>query len=310
MMRNQHKDLSSVEIRGLMLDVLSYEGEDLEPDGNHFKRYGYQGTQSDLYRQLELLAIKNGLIPSSIHVSRAAWGGMGYMLHAGCTTNFSNIEIKNIYEQFHLLLNHGIIAPGAIGNYGPNLPSFHVTDYGLKCLKEKEILPYDVDDFLRKIKGIPNITEWVEFYIEEALKCFNANCMEAAVIMLGLSSERIIQEQLDALKDFLSRNYSAEYAQMMGKLPKAIMASDKYALYKEFFDLIKNKVTEQDFKNVKLSMDRIATQVYANFTRITRNSLAHPSETKMERFEVLMIFISFIKYCETQYSFISYYLTH
>ena len=46
---------------------------------------------------------------------------------------------------------------------------------------------------------------------------------------------------------------------------------------------------------------------YANFVRITRNQLAHPNDTSMERLEVLMIFISFVKYCETQYAFINFF---
>lgn len=57
-------------------------------------------------------------------------------------------------------------------------------------------------------------------------------------------------------------------------------------------------------------VDKVAFQAYANFTRITRNELAHPSDTKMERIEVLMIFISFIKYCQIQYGFIDYFINH
>ena len=48
-------------------------------------------------------------------------------------------------------------------------------------------------------------------------------------------------------------------------------------------------------------MDNLATESFANFTRIIRNALSHPLDTKMESIEVLMIFISFVKYCEIQY---------
>lgn len=309
-MEENYRNLSSIEIRNLMIDTLAYEGHDLDSEGKNFKRYGYQGTQSDLFRLLENLAIKRNMVTNIIPVYNAAWGGSGYMLHSGSTTNFSNNDIKNIYEQFHLLLNQGIIAPGAIGNYGPDLPNFHVTEYGLKCLEEREILPYDIDGYLSRIKNIPSITEWVEFYIKEALQCYNANCMEAAVIMLGLSSERIINEQVDSLLEFLSRNYTNEYILMQGELLNARLASSKYNLYVKYFELIKYRVNDQEFKDILPEMDKVATQVYINFTRITRNCLAHPSDTKMERVEVLMIFISFIKYCETQYGFINYYLQH
>lgn len=307
-MDEEIRNLSSIEIRNLMLDTLAYEGEDIDSEGKTFKRYGYQGTQYDLYRLMESLAIKRGLIKLVIPLNAAAWGGSGYLLHANSTTNFSHNDIRNLYEQFHLLLNQGIIAPGATGNHGPNLPSFHVTEYGLKCLEEHEILPYDVDGYLEKIKNIPSISEWVEFYIKEALQCYNANCMEAAVIMLGLSSEKIIDEQIDALLGYLSRNFNGEFLQMQRELSTIRLASGKFTCYKKYFDLIKNVVPDRLFKDMLPLVDRVAFQVYTNFTRITRNGLAHPSDTKMERIEVLMIFISFIKYCQTQYGFIDYYI--
>ena len=130
--------------------------------------------RQDLYRLMEGLAVKKGLVKEKVSLSRAAWGASGLMLHPHSTTNFSRSDIQNIFEQFHLLLNQGIIAPGAVGNYGHNLPYFHVTEYGLKCLEELEILPYDIDGYFDKIKSIPSISEWTEFYIKQALQCYNA----------------------------------------------------------------------------------------------------------------------------------------
>lgn len=306
-MSEDARELSSLEIRNLMLDTLAYEGDDIDSEGKTFKMYGYQGTQDDLYRLMEGLAVKRGMIKNDIPLSAGAWGGRGFMLHAHSTTNFSRSDIKYIYEQFHVLLNQGIIAAGAVGNYGPNLPNFHVTSYGLKCLEEHEILPYDVDGYFEKIKSIPSISEWVKFYIKEALQCYNANCMEAAVIMLGLSSEKIINEQVEALLTYLSRNFSDKHMQMQNEIENIRLASAKFECYKRFFDEIRHKISDQAFKDMLPLVDKVAFQVYPNFTRITRNELAHPSDTKMERIEVLMIFISFIKFCQTQYGFIDYF---
>lgn len=128
--------------------------------------------------------------------------------------------------------------------------------------------------------------------------------------MLGLSSEKIIDEQIVSLLDFLCRNYTTESEKMIVELPEARTASAKYTLFVKFLDLVKGRVTDQNFKKLLPEMDSVAKQVYTNFTRITRNGLSHPSDTKMERIEVLMIFISFIKYCETQYGFIEYFVNH
>lgn len=191
---------------------------------------------------MEGLAVKRCLIKSDIPLHKAAWGRSGRMLYPQGTANFSCSDIQNIYEQFHLLLNQGIIAPEAIGNYGPNLPYFHVTKYGRHCLEEHDILPYDVDGYLEKIKNIPRISEWVEFYIKEALQCYNANCMEASVIMLGLSSEKIIDEQIDVLLGYLSRNFINEFSQMQNELSSGRLASAKFNCYKKYFDMIKKYI--------------------------------------------------------------------
>lgn len=306
----KEKSLSSIEVRMLMMDTLAYEGNDIDAGEKNFKMCGYCGTQSDLFRLMEGLAIKKGVIAETIQLRHEAWGGSGMMLSPHTTTNFGHRDIQLIYEQFHLLLNQGVIAPGAVGNYGANLPNFHVTDYGLKCLEKRELLPYDMDGYFSKIKSIPGITEWVEFYIKEALQCYNANCMEAAVIMLGLSNEKIIDELNISLLGFLDRNYSTEHGQMSNSLTNVTTVSAKYTCYKQYFNIIKNRIQDQKFKDMLPLMDRVAMESYANFTRITRNGLAHPSDTKMERIEVLMIFISFVKYCEVQYGFKEYYDNH
>lgn len=113
------------------------------------------------------------------------------------------------------------------------------------------------------------------------------------MIMLGLSSEKIVDEQIDTLLGYLSRHFSNEHSQMQTELSSIRLASAKFNCYKKYFEKIKNNVIDQGL-----------------ITRITRNELAHPSDTKMERIEVLMIFISFIKYCQTQYGFIDYYINH
>ena len=61
-MESEIRDLSSIEIRNLMLDTLAYEEADIDSEGKTFKMYGYQGAQSDLYRLMEGLAVKRGRI--------------------------------------------------------------------------------------------------------------------------------------------------------------------------------------------------------------------------------------------------------
>lgn len=52
------KHLTLLEIQNLMLETLNYKGEDIDPDGKNFFKYGYQGTQDNLFTLMEALAIK------------------------------------------------------------------------------------------------------------------------------------------------------------------------------------------------------------------------------------------------------------
>lgn len=56
------RNLTSIEIRNLMLETLVYEGVDIDSEGKIFKKYRYQGGQSDLYHLMEGLAMKRGLV--------------------------------------------------------------------------------------------------------------------------------------------------------------------------------------------------------------------------------------------------------
>lgn len=76
-MSSERERLCTFVIRNLMLEALSYTGDDVDPEGNYFKQYGYSGTQSDLFRLTEGLAIKKGFIPGDVELGRTAWACTG-----------------------------------------------------------------------------------------------------------------------------------------------------------------------------------------------------------------------------------------
>jgi hypothetical protein len=301
-----NNDLSLLEIRNLMLETLAYENDDIDSEGKTFKKYGYRGTQDDLFRLMENLAIKKGIIKENISPRAGAWGGSGVMLHPGSSTNFSYDQLNKIYESFHLLLNQGIISPGAVGNMGPNLPNFHVTDYGLRCLEERGILPYDIDDYLYSLNEIDNLDEWVKFYIQQALMCFNANCFDASLIMVGLSNEVLVEILIKEYISYLDKTNTPEKLIFERKIETERTISGKYRIYREHLKDSSMR-RDSDLKNLNIHLDVLANETYLSYLRLTRNELAHPANIKTDRITSLMIFISLIKYCERQYKFINYY---
>jgi len=307
-MIEERPELTSLEVRSLMLEALAYEGSELDPDGHNFKKYGYQGTQGNLFRLMDRLAVKKELIKEVIKVSRTAWGDPGALLHEFSSINFNRYEILKIYEEFNDLLIQGILAPGAYGNYGANLPYFHVTEHGLICLNQRDILPYDKDGYLKKIKDISNVNEWVVFYITEALKCFNANCLNSAVINIGLAGEVIAEELIKGFKHYLSKKEPRMLTTFENALRSATAISIKYDRYlNNRKSYLRNHPSDTALMSFSKTLDTPSTSIYATYTRLTRNSLSHHSEVIMDRIQVLMFFVSLVKYCQLQYDLINYY---
>ncbi|MDR1706261.1 MAG: hypothetical protein LBS19_16500 [Clostridiales bacterium] len=300
-------EITSLEMRNLLMDALLYENNDL---GNQdvFKNHDYQGDQYVLFKLVEWLAIKHKLVEKKINPPRTAWGTSGHSLIPDKTTNFTDNEIKRFYQEFNNLLFHGIIAPGAVGG-DYSLPSIHVTEYGFECLRSKEILPHDADDFLEKIKReIPNIDEWILYYVSEALKCFNANCLDASTIMLGLANEKLIKLMIESLISYLDMYYLKYNMKALQDYRKI---SEGYNAYKNALEHIneekKSSQPEKAFLSSYDAFKRIESTVHSEFLRITRNEVAHPNEIRKERIETLMLFMTFIPYCKNQYEMIAYF---
>lgn len=61
-MNTNRKPLTTYVIKNLMLEALSTEDVKLDPQGHIFKTYGYSGSQYNLFRLTEALAINKGLL--------------------------------------------------------------------------------------------------------------------------------------------------------------------------------------------------------------------------------------------------------
>lgn len=303
------EELSNLEMRNLILEVLAYEGKDIDAEGKTFKDYGYQGTQSDLYRLLDGLLIVKKIKPENekIKIHAAAWGGSGFTLFEGSTTNLKRSEILKLYQEFHNLILQGVIAPGAYGNYGDDLPYFHVTEYGKECIKQIDVLPYDEGGYLTKLKTIQGMDDWITFYVTEALKCFNANCVNSSMINIGLAGEVIIEHLVDNYGSFLNKKIPLLQTKYLRELSSNWGISAKYDTYLSYRKKYIDATGDPEVKKLAASLDKSSSTIYATYTRLTRNSVTHPNEIIMDRMKVLMFFITFVDYCEMQYKFINHY---
>lgn len=308
--------MTSIEMRSLILEALSVEDENDTPRGHTFKMYGYKGCVSDLRAITEYLAIKYGLIEKVAEIPNSAWGCPGEIPYYESNTSFTDDDLNLFSEEVHFLVFQNVISPGATGNYGDSLPYFHVTKYGHECLQAQDILPYDPDKYLNKIKAIASVDDWECFYIEQSLCCYNAGALESAIIMLGLAGEYLADRLINAMRSFLSKMEPTLFSQFDTALSGKDKISQRYA---EYENILKEVVKAKDQQgNIKYSalkalqptLDVAAKAIYATFLRLTRNELAHPTATKMDKIECLTMMVCFIKYCETQHNYLDFYIAN
>ena len=118
------------------------------------------------------------------------------------------------------------------------------------------------------------------------------------------------------LGTFLNKNDVQTHQSFFSELSGERKISEKYETYEKYLKQIESKKDANGsclyptLHTLKTSIDAHAKTVYATFLRLTRNEVAHPSNLKLEKDETLLIFVTYIKYCETQHKYLSFYQTN
>ena len=134
--------MTSLEMRNLIFEALAEKNPENTPWKMTFEMYGYRGTVSALRTIVEYIAIKHNVIPKVVEIPLMAWGVPGECPRYESNTNLTDENLDLFTEEVRILVNHNILSPGALGGYGDHLPYFHVTQYGLQCVENRDILPY------------------------------------------------------------------------------------------------------------------------------------------------------------------------
>lgn len=306
--------MTDLEMRNLILDALSVKNEEDTPSGKNFERYDYEGCISDLRKIVEHLAIKRGIIDQVCEIVCTAWGCPAGKLFYGSGTNFCEEEANLFTEQVHLLMFQNVISAGTVRYFGDNWPYFHVTKYGLRCLQEREVLPYDVNGYMARIDEIASIDDWEKFYIKQSLVCYNAGAFEASLIMLGQAGEYLAIKLIEAMLHFLEQNESNLACDYKSKIRSRQQVSLSYKEYENYLKKLEKLEKENheakypQLKKLHPSLDTPAKEVYATYLRLTRNEMAHPAQIQTDRVSCLVMLTSYIKYCETQHKYMDFYI--
>jgi hypothetical protein len=197
----------------------------------------------------------------------------------------------------------GIIAPGS-DIHNPNLPRFHVTDYGRKVLATGEFLPHDPTNYLQRFHqtvGTPDPT--VVAYLSESLNCFTRGCFIASVVMLGVASERAFNLLCDVLVNALVNNKErSAFTKILGS--NAMKPKEDWVSHK--IESIQTARPRPLPDNVNIMLTGIF-----DFIRSQRNSLGHPQDdppkvTREDAFVNLRLFPGYYKILKETVAYLSH----
>jgi len=187
-----------------------------------------------------------------------------------------------LMDVFWEFIIQGVIAPG-LNPANPNLPWFHLTDYGKEVVATNDFPPHDPTGYLNGFrKSIGNPDPTVEGYLTESLNCFTRGCVVASVVMLGVASERAFLMLCDSLLQALSS--SGEQA-AFSKLLKSNPIKPKQDWVLKKIQSIQGTKPQPFPDNVNVMLT-----VIFDFIRVQRNNLGHPQKAppKVQREEAFV----------------------
>ncbi|MFC1958507.1 hypothetical protein ACFLV6_01105 [Chloroflexota bacterium] len=169
------------------------------------------------------------------------------------------------------LMIQGVIAPG-LNVANPNLPFFHITEYGGKVISEQKYMPHDPTGYLDRFRiEIENADPVITTYLTESLECFVRGNSIASVVMLGIAAERVFLSLCSALHNSLS-NPSEKTA--FGRVLNRHAMKPKMDW---FLDRIQ-KLQQGSPRPLPDNVNIMLCTIY-DFIRCQRNDLGHPQDS-------------------------------
>ena len=117
----------------------------------------------------------------------------------------SDLDRERIRQLFWEFFIQGIIVIGQEGN-DQIWPWYTVTEWGEKALEAGEVVPHDPVGYIERVQSEnPNLDPVMEFYLRESLQCFLTGTYTACAVMLGVASEKLILNLVDAVAGALPK---------------------------------------------------------------------------------------------------------
>ncbi len=205
-------------------------------------------------------------------------------------------------EVFWQLVTEGVLSPG-IDYSSPDLPWFHITEYGCKVLSSVEPQPYDPTGYLARLREkIVSPDATVMAYLAESLETFRKGNLVASTVMLGIAAERVFlllcESLLNSLADATEKKNFANVLDHFPMKPKLDWVNGK-------IERVQNKRLPGVPENAPIML----VAMY-DLMRAQRNNLGHPREVppqvrRVDAFANLQLFSPYYATAEEVRAFLA-----
>ena len=149
-------------------------------------------------------------------------------------------------------------------------PWFQLSHFGESALRSTQS-PYrfhDVRSYLSIVRSkIPDVSTEAVVYLEEAIAAFYADCLLAAVVMLGVAAETEFLHLLDVAAH--SKTHGATFSPLL----RVFAIHPKIKAFRHALAPLKSALQpKKDFEDLDTNLDLIQSVL-----RIARNSAGHPT---------------------------------
>ena len=251
----------------------------------------------ELVRQIVFIKLRNDSRWNQLDITGA--GFEPYVEFTGGSQDYRRLAFLAQEVCWELIIQ-GVLAPGLDAS-NPNLPFFHITEYGRKVLVADQYIPHDPTGYLENlVKAVPKPDPTVVAYLSESLNCFTRGTQIAAVVMLGIAAERVFLLVCESLSEaLLDQAEKSEFDKLMSM----------NAMKPKLDWVLQKMQTIQSRKGIPDNVNVMLSTIY-DFIRSQRNDLGHPKDdppnvTREETFVYLNVFPKYYKIAQDVRAFLA-----
>ena len=212
--------------------------------------------------ELGFVEIPGGLSPTD--------GCFGQRVYASTTAQ----DKERLREVFWALVVEGVIILG-INDNNPEWPFFRVTEYGMKVLEAGEVIPHDPDGYLERVHAdCAPFDPVAEVYLAESLQCFLRGTYMASAVMLGVASERLFLNLLEAFTESLAPSSAQKLRQATSNRP----LGRQWKEFRKRLDPQRSDLPDELQDDLNTILDGVFSLI-----RATRNEAGHPTGRRIDR---------------------------